>query len=840
TVTTLPGGVENQDFTITYATLAGAADEADIEGDPLSFLVDGVSTGTLTKNGVPVVPNVTLLSAGESLVWRPATDANGTLQAFTVRAWDGHSPSATPVQVSVVVAPSNIPPTLTTVAPLLGGVEDQDYTITYAALAAAANEADPNGDPLSFRVQAVSSGTLTKGGAPVVPGTTLLSAGEDLLWRPALDANGTLQAFTVVAWDGRAPSATPVPVNVEVTPVNDAPSFTEGADQVVNEDAGLQTVAGWATSISPGPADEAGQVVGFLVTNDNNPLFTVQPTVAADGTLTFVSAPDAHGLATVTVKLQDDGGTANGGVDTSAEQTFTVTVNSVNDVPSFAKGPDQTVLPGVGLQTVPGWAANPSPGPANEAGQAVDFLVANDNNALFSIQPAIAPDGSLSYAPATDAHGVATVTVRIHDDGGTANGGVDTSAAQTFTITVNTPPEFQPPFPAGATAEVLVGELFAFDFTATDADPGDPLTFSRIAGPAWLTIDPATGVLSGTPARRPNNLGIFSVTVRVTDGLGGTDDHTFDLGVRGQIITLNAALPKTTFNDSNNNRVSVSLRGPGTVYLVRDFPLGAPFTNATPADLAAIETAGTDVLSSLTVTVKPAKGQLPRTTVGTIVIDNSLGTLAAAPLALTGNASVAGSVVRFTLGDVAAQHLITIRTDLAIPFSSVVLGLVQDASLTSDTPLRLLSIVEWLDTDGTPDVIATPWIASLATRGGKVPGLPAKLAGDFQASLNLRGAPAIPLALMKVAIRGSVLGGDWRIGHDIGGAIRVRGNFTNTSIHAWMLNSLTVGGLITEDLADGDTDVIEVVNGIFWASDAAWGGFIPPDHWFDGVRAYVG
>ncbi|MBM4036795.1 MAG: hypothetical protein FJ291_34100, partial [Planctomycetes bacterium] len=378
TVTTLPGGVENQDFTITYATLAGAADEADIEGDPLSFLIDGVSTGTLTKNGLPVVPGVTLLSAGESLVWRPATDANGTLQAFTVRAWDGHSPSAPPVQVSVAVAPSNIPPTLTTVAPLLGGVEDQDYTITYAALAAAANEADPNGDPLSFRIEAVSSGILTKGGAPVVPGTTLLSTGETLVWRPAIDANGTLEAFTVVAWDGKASSGTPVPVNVQVAPVNDAPAFTKGADAVANEDAGLQTLVGWATGISPGPADEAGQLVDFLVTNSNNALFTVQPAIAPDGTLTFVSAPDAHGAAIVTVKIHDDGGTANGGVDTSADQTFTITVNSVNDVPSFTKGPDQTVLPGVGLQTVPNWATNIGPGPADETGQAVDFIVAHD------------------------------------------------------------------------------------------------------------------------------------------------------------------------------------------------------------------------------------------------------------------------------------------------------------------------------------------------------------------------------------------------------------------------------------------------------------------------------
>ena len=48
-------------------------------------------------------------------------------------------------------------------------------------------------------------------------------------------------------------------------------------------------------------------------------------------------------MPTVTVPLQDNGGTANGGVDTSAPQTFTITVTAVNDAPSFTKGADQTV-----------------------------------------------------------------------------------------------------------------------------------------------------------------------------------------------------------------------------------------------------------------------------------------------------------------------------------------------------------------------------------------------------------------------------------------------------------------------------------------------------------------
>jgi hypothetical protein len=131
-----------------------------------------------------------------------------------------------------------------------------------------------------------------------------------------------------------------------------------------------------------------------------------------------------------------------------------ITVYPVNDAPSFsftASPPVDTVGKGSGPRVVLGWVTV-SPGPANstppavppasESGQAVDFngLVTNNNNALFSVQPAISPAGTLTYTPASNKSGVATVTVRIHDNGGTDNGhgggGVDTSAPKTFTISV--------------------------------------------------------------------------------------------------------------------------------------------------------------------------------------------------------------------------------------------------------------------------------------------------------------------------------------------------------------------------------------------------------------------
>jgi VCBS repeat-containing protein len=150
---------------------------------------------------------------------------------------------------------------------------------------------------------------------------------------------------------------------VELTqpPVNDAPSFAKGADQTVLEDAGPQTVTGWASGINAGPPDEAGQTVNFLASNDNNALFSAQPAIDAAGTLTYTPAANANGITLVTVTLHDSGGTANGGVDSSA-QTLSITVNPVNDPPSFTKGADQAVNEDAGSQTVAGWATGISAG----------------------------------------------------------------------------------------------------------------------------------------------------------------------------------------------------------------------------------------------------------------------------------------------------------------------------------------------------------------------------------------------------------------------------------------------------------------------------------------------
>ena len=222
---------------------------------------------------------------------------------------------------------------------------------------------------------------------------------------------------------------------ITVSNKNVAPSFTKGPNVVRPGDGAVQTISGWATNINDG--SNGGQALDFLVTisSANAGLFNVAPAIADNGTLTFIPKPGATGTVTVTVRLQDNGGTANGGVDTSAAQTFTIQLTGLNKAPSFTKGANSTVNEDAAVQTITAWAKSISAG-AGESGQTVTFTVTNNNNSLFSQQPDIAANGNLTFTPATNASGSATVTVQLKDNGGTTGGGIDTFTT-TFTITVS-------------------------------------------------------------------------------------------------------------------------------------------------------------------------------------------------------------------------------------------------------------------------------------------------------------------------------------------------------------------------------------------------------------------
>lgn len=377
-------------------------------------------------------------------------------------------------------------------------------------------------------------------------GTVNVNSDGSFTCSPTGDYNGSDSfTYTITNGNGRTSTAT---VSLTVTPVNDPPSFTKGANKTVLEDAGAQTFAGWATSISAGPIDEGGQSLTFHVSNDNTALFSAQPAISSAGTLTFTPATDANGSATVSVYLTDDGGVSNGGNDTSGTQTFTITLTAVNDTPSFTKGEDQTVLEDAGAQSISIWATIISAGPSDESSQTLIFHVSNDNNSLFSAQPAVSSSGTLTYTPAANANGSATVSIYLSDSGLTANGGSDTSGTQTFTITVtavNDPPTLTSlgsltlnedaglqtvnlgGIAAGPANESAQSLTVAVSSSITGLIPTPSVTY---------TSPNSTGSLTFTPTA--STLGVSTISVVVQDD-GGVANHGVDAVTNTFTVTVN-------------------------------------------------------------------------------------------------------------------------------------------------------------------------------------------------------------------------------------------------------------------------------------------------------------
>ena len=266
-----------------------------------------------------------------------ALDTGETLEdTFTYQLIDFAATPATsaPATVTILVTGVNDAPTSAdSSVPVVEGVpyafqasdfpfSDIDTTDDAAGLQSVRINTDPGKGSLELSGVPVSAPTLVA--VADIPNLTFISP----------DDNGAT-TFTFLVSDGDAFNPTPRTMTVNITQVNDEPSFTKGSDPTVNENAGPQTVLGWATGISAGPADEAGQVLTFNVTNNTNAsLFAAGPAIdSGTGNLTYTPVADANGFADITIELQDDGGLANGGDDTSGPETFRINVTAVNDPP---------------------------------------------------------------------------------------------------------------------------------------------------------------------------------------------------------------------------------------------------------------------------------------------------------------------------------------------------------------------------------------------------------------------------------------------------------------------------------------------------------------------------
>jgi hypothetical protein len=216
----------------------------------------------------------------------------------------------------------------------------------------------------------------------------------------------------------------------------------------------------------------------------------------------------------------------------------------------------------------------------------------------------------------------------------------------------DTPPVTPPSSPAVANAaptisgapgvsEVVAGDPFSFTPQAADAD-NDPLTFSVQAKPAWMSFDPATGTLSGTPADA--DVATYTgIVVSVSDGKATTNGVAWNLTVKARAVstppppanvapTISGTPPTTAStgvayafqpaaSDANGDRLTFS---------ISNKPAWATFNTATGALTGTPTAAGTFANIVIAVTDGSATVSLPAFTI-TVAQANRAPTISGVP-----------------------------------------------------------------------------------------------------------------------------------------------------------------------------------------------------------------
>ncbi|MBW4681149.1 MAG: FG-GAP repeat protein [Microcoleus vaginatus WJT46-NPBG5] len=289
------------------------------------------------------------------------------------------------------------------------------------------------------------------------------------------------------------------------------------------------------------------------------------------GNLTFRAWDTTIGTNGGTADTTDNGANTAFSSNTT---TATLTVNPVNDVPSFnlPADPNQVIAAGSGSQIVAGFASGFNPGNAYEATQTVSsYIISTDNNALFAVQPLIDPaTGNLLYTPvdSISTPTTATVTVQVRDNGGTADGGIDTSTPQIFTITVN---------PIAVSITAIDGnatetgnDTGTFRISRGTSTVGNLTVNFTVGGTSSVSADDYTlsvgGIpLAGTSVVIPDGQTFVDVTFTPNDDIHAEADETLQLNLAAGNYAISTASASATIAANDTVVINTNDSGEGSL-----------------------------------------------------------------------------------------------------------------------------------------------------------------------------------------------------------------------------------------------------------------------------------
>lgn len=441
----------------------------------------------------------------------PALDYTGTLNVG-VTVSDGSTSS--PLFVfQIQVGDTNDPPVITGQAALSIN-EEQAFTLGLEHVTVA----DPdNPYPSGFTLLVASGANFT------VTGTTIT---------PALNFAGQL-VVPVRVNDGVNNSPT-FNLQIQVNQVNDPPGFSAIAGQRIPENTVSATVA--ITGISKGPGENDQQLT-FIATSGNtslipDPVISYSP-ASTTATLVYKPVANASGMVTITVIAIDNGSNVAPNQNSYAA-SFQVEIVEINSAPTLDAITSYTIPEDAALQSISLHGITAGAG----ENQPLTIGVSTDKPELFEVLEVLytspGATGTLQVKPKPNAFGMASITVKVTDNGSSVAPSVNT-ISRTFTFTIQ-PVNDLPVFTSTPVTVAAVNELYEYIAEISDVE-SNALPFSAPVKPAWASLTAlgnGKAKLSGIPPS--SAAGTTPVKIVVTDG-GANVEQPYSLIVNNRPLT---------------------------------------------------------------------------------------------------------------------------------------------------------------------------------------------------------------------------------------------------------------------------------------------------------------
>ena len=600
----------NENAAAQTVNLSGITSGSSNEVQTLTVTSSSSNTGLLPN------PTVTYISPNSTgtLTLKPATNSFGSA-TITVTVNDGGASNNLVSQTfTVTVSPVNQPPTLNGLGNLAMNENAAAQTVNLSGISSgAANE----NQTLSVTASSSNTGLLPN---PTVTYTSPNSAGT-LTLRPATNGFGSATITVTVNDGGTSNNVVSRTFTVTVNPVNQPPTLNALNNLAIGQNAGLQTVN--LSGITSGATNENQTLT--VTANSSNTGVIPAPTInytspSATGTLTFTPAANASGSATITVTV-NDGGTSNNVVS----RTFTVTVNAVNQQPTLNALNNLVINENAGQQTVN--LSGITSGATNE-NQTLTVTASSSNTALIPTPAVIytSPNtnGSLTFTPAANGFGSATITVTVNDGGASNN-----VVSRNFTVTVNPvnqSPTLNPLNNLVINQNAGVQTVNLSGITSGAANENQTLTVTASSSNTGIASTPTitytspgtTGTLTFTPGA--NVSGSATITVTVNDG--GASNN-----IISRTFTVTIDQPPTITGLTNLVIAMDSSAGP-LPFVIGDFEtpaanltLSASSSDTTLVPTNFIQFGGSD--SNRTLLVTPSLSQTGYVTI-TITVSDGL------------------------------------------------------------------------------------------------------------------------------------------------------------------------------------------------------------------------